>query len=50
MNGHCVDIHSQIVSQGLHYVPGPNSCTLCICDKGGPKWCKSVLCSQPQVK
>ncbi|KAF2885774.1 hypothetical protein ILUMI_20409 [Ignelater luminosus] len=48
VNGHCVDIHSQIVSQGLHYVPGPNSCTLCICDKGGPKWCKSVLCSQPQ--
>lgn len=47
-DGHCVDIHSQIVSQGLHYVPGPNSCTLCICDKGGPKWCKSVLCSQPQ--
>ncbi|KAK4871517.1 hypothetical protein RN001_015641 [Aquatica leii] len=48
VSGHCVDIHSQIISQGLHYVPGPNSCTLCICDKGGPKWCKSVLCSQPQ--
>lgn len=46
--GHCIDIHSHIVSQGLHYVPGPNSCTVCICDKGSPKWCKSVLCSPPQ--
>lgn len=45
---HCIDIHSHIVSQGLHYVPGPNSCTVCICDKGSPKWCKSVLCSPPQ--
>lgn len=49
ISGTCIDIHSHIVSQGLHYVPGPNSCTLCICDKGNPKWCKSVLCSPPQV-
>ncbi|KAL3289593.1 hypothetical protein HHI36_023006 [Cryptolaemus montrouzieri] len=47
-SSHCIDIHSQVVSQGLHYVPGPNTCTLCICDKGSPKWCKSVLCSPPQ--
>lgn len=49
VHSHCIDIHSRIVSQGLHYVPGgTNPCTLCICDKGGPKWCKSVLCSPPQ--
>ncbi|XP_017776152.1 PREDICTED: uncharacterized protein LOC108562361 isoform X2 [Nicrophorus vespilloides] len=48
VHGHCIDIHSHIVSQGLHYVPGTNPCTLCICDKGSPKWCKSVLCSPPQ--
>lgn len=47
-SAHCIDIHSQVVSDGLHYVPGPNTCTLCICDKGSPKWCKSVLCSTPQ--
>ncbi|KAI4454213.1 integral membrane protein dgcr2/idd [Holotrichia oblita] len=40
--------HQQVVSQGLHYIPGTNPCTLCVCDKGGPKWCKSVLCAPPQ--
>ncbi|XP_044765305.1 uncharacterized protein LOC123321649 isoform X2 [Coccinella septempunctata] len=47
-SSHCIDIHSQVVAQGLHYVPGPNTCTLCICDKGSPKWCKSVLCKPPE--
>lgn len=47
-NGQCIDIHQHSVSQGLHYVPGPNSCTVCVCDKGSAKWCKSVLCSPPQ--
>ncbi|XP_022914781.1 uncharacterized protein [Onthophagus taurus] len=45
---HCKDIHQHIVSQGLHYIPGTNPCTLCVCDKGSPKWCKSVLCAPPQ--
>ncbi|KRT79818.1 hypothetical protein AMK59_7146 [Oryctes borbonicus] len=45
---HCKDIHQHVVSQGLHYIPGTNPCTLCVCDKGGPKWCKSVLCAPPQ--
>lgn len=47
-DAHCMDIHHHIVSQGLHYVPGPNPCTLCVCEKGSPKWCKQVLCSPPQ--
>lgn len=47
-SSHCIDIHSQVVAQGLHYVPGPNTCNLCICDKGSPKWCKSVLCKHPE--
>lgn len=48
VQAHCIDLNSNIVSQGLHYVPGTNPCTVCICDKGSPKWCKSVLCSAPQ--
>ncbi|XP_018322737.1 uncharacterized protein LOC108735319 isoform X2 [Agrilus planipennis] len=46
-DGHCVDVHSHIVSQGVHYIPGPNSCTVCLCEKGSPTSCKSVLCTQP---
>nr|QKV49918.1 mucin-12 [Locusta migratoria] len=46
--GECTDLHGRIIAPGLHYVPGPDSCTLCICDSGSPKWCKAVLCSPPQ--
>ncbi|KAK9506655.1 hypothetical protein O3M35_008550 [Rhynocoris fuscipes] len=44
----CVDLHGRKISPGLHFVPGPDTCTLCICDSGNPKWCKAVLCSPPQ--
>ena len=46
---HCIDLNGRGISQGVHFVPGPDECTLCICDDGGPKWCKAVLCSPPQV-
>lgn len=45
----CRDLHGRSIDPGLHYVPGPDTCTLCICDNGLPKWCKAVLCSPPQV-
>jgi hypothetical protein len=45
----CVDLHSRKIPSGVHYVPGPDECTLCVCEDGGPKWCKAVLCSPPQV-
>nr|CAD7264218.1 unnamed protein product [Timema shepardi] len=47
-SGDCRDLHGRTISQGLHYVPGPDTCTLCVCDNSNPKWCKAVLCSPPQ--
>ncbi|XP_073977865.1 uncharacterized protein isoform X1 [Rhodnius prolixus] len=44
----CVDLHGRKIAPGLHFVPGPDTCTLCVCDSGNPKWCKAVLCSPPQ--
>ncbi|CAG7731182.1 unnamed protein product [Allacma fusca] len=45
----CIDLHGRSIPQGVHYVPGPDECTLCVCDKEGlPIWCKAVLCSPPQ--
>ncbi|XP_065334214.1 uncharacterized protein LOC135935657 isoform X1 [Cloeon dipterum] len=46
-NEPCVDIHGRLVAPDLHYVPGPDTCTLCVCDNGAPKLCKAVLCSPP---
>lgn len=46
--GDCSDLRGRVISHGIHYVPGPNSCNLCICDNGLPKDCKVVLCSPPQ--
>ena len=46
----CIDLHGRSIPQGVHYVPGPDECTLCVCDaEGKPIWCKAVLCSPPQV-
>ncbi|XP_063829809.1 integral membrane protein DGCR2/IDD [Ostrinia nubilalis] len=46
--GDCTDFRGRLISHGLHYVPGPDTCTLCVCDNGIPKVCKAVLCSPPQ--
>lgn len=48
--GECTDLRGRLISNGLHYVPGPDTCTLCVCDNGLPKVCKAVLCSPPQVR
>ncbi|CAL8138732.1 unnamed protein product [Orchesella dallaii] len=45
---HCIDLHQRLIPHGVHFVPGPDECTLCACDDGEPKWCKAVLCSPPQ--
>lgn len=45
----CKDIQGRTYESGLHYIPGPAPCTLCICDDGNPKWCKAVICTSPQV-
>lgn len=47
--GDCTDLRGRLIAHGLHYVPGPDTCTLCVCDNGLPKACKAVLCSPPQV-
>ncbi|XP_059490036.1 integral membrane protein DGCR2/IDD-like isoform X2 [Neocloeon triangulifer] len=46
-NEPCVDMHGRLVAPDIHYVPGPDTCTLCVCDNGAPKLCKAVLCSPP---
>jgi len=47
---HCIDLHGRKIPSSVHYVPGPDECTLCVCEDGGPKWCKAVLCSPPMVR
>lgn len=47
-SGSCRDLHGRSFETGFHYSPGPDACTLCVCDNGNPNWCKAVLCSQPQ--
>ena len=46
----CQDINGRIVAGGNHYVSGPDSCTVCLCDEGKPKWCQAVLCAAPKVQ
>lgn len=46
----CQDITGRTIPGGNHYVPGPDSCTVCLCDGGKPKWCQAVLCAAPKVK
>jgi len=44
----CLDITGRTIAGGNHYVPGPDSCTVCLCDGGRPKWCQAVLCAAPK--
>lgn len=46
-NHHCLDIYGKVFDHGMHYVPGPEQCKICICDNGHPTTCKVVLCSPP---
>lgn len=45
----CQDNNGRIVGEGKQYIPGPDTCTLCVCDNSVAKWCQAVLCSPPQV-
>ncbi|XP_016976378.1 uncharacterized protein LOC128252782 [Drosophila gunungcola] len=44
LGGSCRDYNGKMYETGMHYMPGPDSCRLCICDSGLPKACKMVLC------
>ncbi|KAK2713688.1 hypothetical protein QYM36_009534 [Artemia franciscana] len=44
----CQDLNGRTFPSGSHFVPGPDTCTVCVCDDGGPKWCQAVLCAPPQ--
>jgi len=44
----CLDNNGRIVGEGKQYIPGPDTCTLCVCDNSIAKWCLAVLCSPPQ--
>ncbi|CAB0034004.1 unnamed protein product [Trichogramma brassicae] len=43
-DGQCKDINGVSHETGNHYVPGPEPCTLCVCNNGNPTWCKTVYC------
>lgn len=45
---YCKDLHQRLIPHGVHFVPGPDECTLCLCDDGEAKWCKAVYCQPPQ--
>lgn len=47
---HCYDLHRQLVTHGVQFVPGPDKCESCTCDDGEAKWCKALSCAPPQVK
>ncbi|XP_058809253.1 uncharacterized protein LOC131674535 [Phymastichus coffea] len=40
----CRDVNGLLHETGYHYIPGPEPCTLCVCDNGNPTLCKAVLC------
>lgn len=40
----CKDVNGLQFETGHHYIPGPEPCTLCICDNGNPIHCKAVFC------
>ncbi|KAJ8688537.1 hypothetical protein QAD02_024332 [Eretmocerus hayati] len=40
----CRDVNGLFHETGYHYIPGPEPCTLCVCDNGNPTLCKAVLC------
>ncbi|XP_065210631.1 uncharacterized protein LOC135838797 [Planococcus citri] len=48
VSAECTDIYGRSITPGIHFIPGPDICQLCVCDNTTPKWCKRVLCSPPQ--
>ncbi|XP_076231849.1 uncharacterized protein LOC143177661 [Calliopsis andreniformis] len=40
----CKDQQGRSFESGIYYIPGPEPCTLCVCDNGNPKWCKAFVC------
>lgn len=46
--GECRDHKGRVFEEGMHYVPGADSCKICICDNGHAKKCKEVLCAPPK--
>ncbi|XP_023290655.1 uncharacterized protein LOC105696319 isoform X2 [Orussus abietinus] len=47
-NVSCKDIKGRSYETGFYYIPGPEPCTLCVCENGNPKLCKAVICTLPQ--
>ncbi|XP_066602905.1 mucin-2-like isoform X2 [Prorops nasuta] len=44
----CKDLQGKSYQSGIHYIPGPEPCTICVCDNGNPKWCKAFICTFPE--
>ncbi|XP_076748804.1 uncharacterized protein LOC143422212 isoform X1 [Xylocopa sonorina] len=40
----CKDQQGRSYENAFVYIPGPEPCTLCVCDNGNPKWCKAFVC------
>ncbi|XP_034192137.2 uncharacterized protein LOC117609636 isoform X2 [Osmia lignaria lignaria] len=41
----CKDQQGRSYESGFLFVPGPEPCTLCVCENGNPKLCKALLCN-----
>nr|XP_012140566.1 PREDICTED: putative GPI-anchored protein PB15E9.01c isoform X2 [Megachile rotundata] len=41
----CKDQQGRSYESGFLFVPGPEPCTLCVCENGNPKLCKAMLCN-----
>ncbi|RXG73770.1 Integral membrane protein DGCR2/IDD [Armadillidium vulgare] len=44
----CIAFDGQRVPHGENFVPGPDYCTACKCERGEPRFCRAALCQPRQ--
>ena len=45
----CIDVTGKPVAPGENYVPGPDYCSVCLCENGSGRLCRAVLCQPKPV-